>query len=344
MRIDTYKGNKINSKNSIGGAMNFLTLHYFTVVAEELNITKAAERLFISQQSLSKQIIRFEEDLGVKLFYRTPTFSLTFAGKRCLSSSRKILDIKRQLEREMNDISNRKIGELRVGVSHTRGRVLLPKVLPKFKQMNPEMDVNIKEGNSQELEELLLHGQIDLLIGFSPVALDVADSVDILKERLLLVVPEKYIMQAFPKNYEEKIEEFEQGIDVEVFKEFPFLMMSPGNRVRTLFDKYIVKHELDINIIFEVESIETLLALACQGMGITVYPEMFAKNLSPLLNRDKSMGAMFFPFNDKSTTGNLVIAYHRNRYLPEAAQDFIKLCKRTKKELKENHIGKVGEI
>jgi len=314
--------------------MNFLTLQYFTVVAEELNITKAAERLFISQQSLSKQIIRLEEDLGVKLFYRTPSFTLTFAGKRCLHTTRKILDAKRQLQREMNDINNRQIGELRLGISHTRGRVLLPKVLPEFTRRNPQIDVTVKEGNSKELEQWLLHGHIDLLIGFSPVALDVADSVGILRERLLLVVPEQFIKQEFPNNYKEKIEEFEKGLDIEIFRDYPFLMMTPGNRVRTLFDKYIKRHELDIDILLEIESIETLLALACRGMGITVYPEMFAKNLSPLLNSDKSMGALFFPFNDKTTTGNLVVAYHRERYLPEAAQDFIQLCKKIKKELK----------
>lgn len=318
--------------------MNFLTLQYFTVVAEELNITKAAERLFISQQSLSKQIIRFEEDLGVKLFYRTPNFSLTFAGKRCLYNARKILDQKRQLEREMNDITHHNIGELRVGISHTRGRVLLPKILPEFKMKNPLINVNIKEGNSKELEQWLQHGLIDLLIGFSPVALDSADSVDILKERLLLVVPEKYMMQEFPDNYEQKIKEFDNGIDVEVFKDYPFLMMTPGNRVRTLFDKYIKKHELDLDISLEIESIETLLSLACQGMGITIYPEMFAKNLSPLIKHGESLGAFFFPFDDKSTSGKLVVAYHRDRYLPEASQDFIKLCRRIKKELKENHI------
>jgi len=304
------------------------------VVAEELNITKAAERLFISQQSLSKQIIRLEDDLGVKLFYRTPTFTLTFAGKRCLHTTRKILDAKRQLQREMNDINNRQIGELRLGISHTRGRVLLPKVLPEFTRRNPQIDVTVKEGNSKELEQWLLHGHIDLLIGFSPVALDVADSVGILRERLLLVVPEQFIKQEFPNNYKDKIEEFEKGLDIEIFKDYPFLMMTPGNRVRTLFDKYIKRHELDIDILLEIESIETLLALACRGMGITVYPEMFAKNLSPLLNSDKSMGALFFPFNDKTTTGNLVVAYHRERYLPEAAQDFIQLCKKIKKELK----------
>ncbi|MBN2878063.1 MAG: LysR family transcriptional regulator [Clostridia bacterium] len=318
--------------------MNFLTLEYFTVVAEELNITKAAERLYISQQSLSKQIIRLEEELDVKLFYRTPVFSLTFAGKSCLNWSRKILDMKRQLEREMSDISNHKTGDLRIGVSHTRGRVLLPKVLPEFKRDNPLIDVTIKEGNSKELEEWLLHGQIDLLIGFSPVTLDVAESVDILKERLLLVVPEKYFMEVFPDNYNEKIMEFEHGIDVEVFSKFPFLMMTPGNRVRTLFDRYVKRHNLDINIVLEIESIETLLALACKGMGITVYPEMFAKNLSPLLNHEKTLGALLFPFNDKLTTGKLVVAYHRERYLPEAAQDFIRLCREIKKELKENNI------
>ena len=62
--------------------MNFLTLKYFIAVAEELSITKASEKLFISQQSLSKHIIKLEKELEVTLFERAPTMSLTYAGKR----------------------------------------------------------------------------------------------------------------------------------------------------------------------------------------------------------------------------------------------------------------------
>ena len=303
--------------------MNFLNLHYFTVVAEELNITRAAQRLYISQQSLSNHILKLEKYFGLLLFNRNPTFSLTYAGRRLLQSANQILDIKRQITNEMDDINNHRRGELRIGISHTRGRVFLPRLLPSFCSGHPYINVSVVEGNSQQLEEWLLHGRIDLLIGFAPIMLDEAEIVDILKERLLLVVPQKFMSTLFPENCKEMTEKFHKGVDVAAFKSCPYLMMSTGNRIRTIFDHYMKHMGIPINILLEMESIETLFSLACEGMGITVYPEMFFNNLSPLVREEAEFAVRFFPMNDPSTIGNLVVGYHRERYLSESAKDFI---------------------
>lgn len=304
--------------------MNFLNLYYFTVVAEELNITKAAKRLFISQQSLSNHILKLEKFSGIQLFNRTPTISLTYAGIRLLRSASQILDIKRQIINEMDDINNHRRGELRIGISHTRGRVFLPKILPSFCSEHPFIDVSITEGNSQQLEEWLLHGRIDLLIGFAPIMINEVETENILQERLLLVVPQKFMVALFPDNHEEITKKFQLGADVSAFRTCPYLMMSTGNRTRTIFDHYIKHLGIQINIILEMESIETLLSLACEGMGITVYPEMFVKNLSPFIREEANSPVRYFPLNDLSTIGNLVIGYHRERYLSDSAKDFIK--------------------
>ena len=95
--------------------MNFLALEYFISVAEEMNITKAAERHFISQQSLSNQIIKLEKELGIQLFERSPSLSLTYAGTRFLRAANKIIDEKRQILREIDDINNNCRGEIKVG-------------------------------------------------------------------------------------------------------------------------------------------------------------------------------------------------------------------------------------
>lgn len=306
--------------------MNFLNLHYYTVVADELNITKAAERLYISQQSLSNHILNLEKELGIMLFTRTPSLSLTYAGKRVLRSALQILDIKRQMINEIDDINNQKRGELRIGISHTRGRVFLPKVLPTFHKERPLIDVSIKEGNSEQLEDWLRHGHIDLLISFSPILLNEAETIDLLKERLILVVPYKFMINLFPENHEEMTKKFSSGVDAAVFQNCPYLMMTTGNRIRTLFDQYIKHIGISIKILLETESIETLLSLACEEMGITVYPEMFVKNLSPLLTVATDSLVRFFPINDPSTIGNLVIAYYRDRYLSDAAKLFIQEC------------------
>lgn len=309
--------------------MNFLNLYYFTVVAEELNITRAAERLFISQQSLSNHMIKLEKSLGTKLFERSPAFLPTYAGSRLLLAANQILDIKRQIIMEIDDISNHRRGELRIGISHTRGRVLMPKLLPTFCQEHPFIDVTITEGNSQQLEEWLQHGRIDLLIGFAPVLLIEAETRNILDERLFLVVPKKIMMDLYPENYITQAENFKTGVDVLAFKNCPYLMMSKGNRTRTIFDQYIEQLGIPIKIILEMESIETLFSLSCEGMGITIYPEMFVRNLHSKILADEESPVFYFPLNDPSTIGNLVIAYHRERYLADSAKDFIKSCLNT---------------
>ena len=259
--------------------MNFLNLYYFTVVAEELNITKASERLYISQQSLSSHILKLENELGVKLLNRGSSISLTYAGTRLLRLSNQILDLKRQIINEMDDIANRQRGELRVGISHTRGRVMLPKMLPAFCRDHPFIDISVTEGNSQQLEEWLQHGRIDLLIGFAPILIDAAEVKEILQERLYLVIPRAIIDELYPHIDQNLIDDFQKGVSVSAFRNCKYLLLPTGNRIRTIFDQYLIRQGISADIALEMESIETLFTLSCKGMGITVYPEMFLKNL-----------------------------------------------------------------
>jgi Transcriptional regulator len=303
--------------------MNFLNLFYFTVVAEELNISRAAERLYISQQALSNHILKLEKSLDIKLFERTPNFSLTYAGTRLLRSANQILDIRRQITNEIDDINNHKRGELRLGISHTRGRVVLPKILPEYCNLHPLIDISVVEGNSEQLEDWLCHGKIDFLIGFAPIILDDVETVEIERERLLLVVPRKIMKSLFPDSYERIAEEYKRGVDVSSFKNCPYLMVSTGNRTRTIFDNYMRNKSITMNIILEMENNETLLSLAYRGMGITVYPELFVKNLSSFATSSDAP-VYFFPLNDPSTIGSLVVAYRKDRYLADSAKDFIR--------------------
>ena len=104
--------------------MNFLNLYYFSIAAEELNFTKAAKRLFISQQSLSNHISRLESEFGVVLFNRTQPVTLTDAGETLYRRSQNLLDEKKQLETAMQDLRDFRKGELTIGISTSRGAVM----------------------------------------------------------------------------------------------------------------------------------------------------------------------------------------------------------------------------
>ncbi len=101
--------------------MNFQNLEYFLAVAEEMNVTRAAKRLHISEQALSRQIGKLEQELGARLFERNPRFTLSPAGKRLKAAAEQIGNIYRQLHLELDDLKNNNTGELRIGVSYTRG-------------------------------------------------------------------------------------------------------------------------------------------------------------------------------------------------------------------------------
>lgn len=310
--------------------MNFLNLEYFLVVAEEQNITRAAQRLYISQQSLSNHIRRLEKDFDTKLFERTPVMSLTYSGKKLARAAEQILAIKRQVTVEIDDINHHRRGNIRVGISHTRGRVLLPDILPGFKKAYPYVELSVVEGNTVELSDRISHGEIDLMIDFAPIMVSDIITVPIMTERLFICIPKWIIKEHFPGLSSDMIAAKMAAAAVDDFISYPFLMMTPGNQVRIMLDKLFVKEGLTPRIALETENIETLLALCIKGMGITFYPELFVRNLGLPFKQPVENGEVsFFPLSDPITMGQLVIGYRQNMYVSDVTRNFIDFVQTT---------------
>lgn len=310
--------------------MNFLNLEYFLVVAEEQNITRAAQRLYISQQSLSNHIRRLEKDFDTKLFERTPTMSLTYSGKKLARAAEQILAIKRQVTVEIDDINHHRRGNIRVGISHTRGRVLLPDILPGFKKAYPYVELSVVEGNTVELCDRISHGEIDLMIDFAPIMVSDIITVPIMTERLFICIPKWIIKEHFPGLSSDMIAAKMAAAAVDDFIGYPFLMMTPGNQVRIMLDKLFVQEGLIPRIALETENIETLLALCIKGMGITFYPELFVRNLGLPFKQPVENGEVsFFPLSDPITMGQLVIGYRQNMYVSDVTRNFIDFVQTT---------------
>ena len=308
--------------------MNFLNLQYFLAVAQELNITKASQQLRISQQSLSNHILKLEKELGTQLFIRTPALSLTYAGRTLQKSASQMLDLKRQMVSEIEDISNNHRGELRIGISFTRGQTILPDILPRFKKTHPFVDISLMEQNSEALESALQHGLIDLMIEFTPIKLESAESIQIFKDRLFLIVPRSYMDELYGNKADDMRARFETDVDITAFKEYPFLMLKKGNKARSIMDEYFLRHGITPHILMETENTQTAFALAVQGMGIAVYPEMFLCSRHALsLPNLMSPPVDCFPLNDPLTVRMLAIAYDKNRYVTNVMRDFIDLSK-----------------
>ena len=303
--------------------MNFQNLQYFLIVAEEMNVTRAAKRLHISEQALSRQIGKLEGELGVKLFERNPRFTLSPAGKRLKAAAEQIGTIERQLHLELDDLNNNNTGELRIGVSYTRGQALLPRLLPPFHQKHPGITINILEGSSSELQDNLSKGRIDLFIGYVPRDLDAFEAAELGRERLFLVVSKTFMEDLFGDAADEKRREFASGVDIRAFRDLPFILLDRDDRVRRMADRLFSRYDITPHILLETRNIQTAFALAMEGMGLTIYPELFLSSQSLLPSAEAARDAVdAFPL-DRDLDQTIVVAYHPEKYLSKAARDFI---------------------
>lgn len=308
--------------------INFLNLEYFLAVAEELNITRAAKRLYISQQSLSNHISNMEKEFGVQLFNRTMPLTLTYAGRSLKLRAKQLLDLKDETYRELADIKDFTTGQLSIGVSHTRGRFLLPAILPAYREKFPNIELHLVEGNSSELSNALIHGEIDLMIDLLPFKAENVETVPICEEEILLVVPDQILDAHFPGKQEDVKKELELNPDIQLLKDCPYLLIHKGNRVRTIADEIFEDAQLSPVILLETENIETVLALAAKGMGITFYPRMFASgDTSTGDGIMKKTGLNFFSLNYSRSHGVLAFGCHKGRYLPQATKEFIRIAR-----------------
>ena len=305
--------------------MNFLHLKYFLLVAEELNITRAAERLYISQQSLSNHISNMEKELDVKLFTRSPKLSLTYAGDLLVETATQILDLHSQYLAKVGDINRHYMGVLRLGISHTCGLALLPEVLPKFQAEFPMVEFSLFEGNSTHLEDELAHGRVDLIVCFQPIMMEGVEVVPLTQEDLMLVVPRSFTDQIFGERAEEMRRQFSAGADIDAFQHMPFILIKRGNRTRSIVDQYFSRHFFKPKLILETENTITTLAMAQAGVGITICPELFVKTIHVTAARSSTDTLDFFPLTDPSTLSRLVVGYRRDRYLSHFGERFIEL-------------------
>ncbi len=311
--------------------MNFQNMEYFMTAAETGNITRAAQRLHISQQALSDCIARLEAELGCRLFERRQGLELTYSGRQYRAAVERMLDLHKQTIVMLNDINDNIRGELRIGISYTRGQAILPMVLPEFVRRFPLVELSVQEDSTQMLESLLERGEIDVMIGFSPFRIDRAESFPLMKDRLHLVIPRSLLRKHWrsAEQIEARLSAFRADHDLALFRDFPFVMLKEGDRIRTIMDQVFKKAQIKPQIKFETNNTQTAMALAAEGLGIAVCPELYLNSNYVVSGTAASYIRRLVevcPLLDESLSDTIAIGYNKDRYCGKIAENFIRLC------------------
>lgn len=302
--------------------MNFLNLHYFCVTAEELSFTKASRRLFISQQSLSNHIAKLEAEFNMLLFNRTQPMTLTAAGECLYTQGQALLNQKRQTEQALQDIRDFRSGDLTIGVSTSRGSVMLPQILPQFRNAYPQIRLRLVEGTTQEINAALYEGHTDVNLGFAIHDPELIAEELLHDEHLVCMIP-----NAFLKSYlGETVETLPAG-SLQPFSRFsacPFVSMPQSFWLGTVFEDCCHDYGVTPEIVMETSSMSTLVSLCAAGMGAIFLAESFVRQDSLFWRKQETTAYLLdYPNAMRSIT----VSWSKKHYQTRAAREFVRMAK-----------------
>lgn len=296
--------------------MEFRQFRYILKTAEEGSISLAAQKLYISQPSLSQLIASVEKKIGASLFDRSNTpLRPTLVGQLYLDAARRILNIDHEFRQQVDDVLNLKTGHIIVGSSPFRSTYLLAPFLPVFQQKYPLIELTLVENTTRNLEQLVLRGEVDFVISLLPIDRKEFDHVEIFSEELLLALPPKH-----PLAEEKGLEPGNFGqlpeISLTELKDTPFILIHKEQKMHDALMSLCKKAGFTPRIQTETRSMEAAQAMAGAGFCATLLPHTLIHGNHPPL-------PPCYAALDTHPTRQVIVAWRQNRYLSRASRQFI---------------------
>lgn len=267
--------------------MNFDSMDYFAVIAKERSFTKAAERLHITQQSLSAHIASLERELGCKLLVRSVPLQLTYAGEVFLRYASRFRQELTMMRQEFSDIAGSQSGRLRIGIAHTRGRSIMPKLIVDFQRRYPQLHIELAEATNERLTQMLLDHSIDLAIANFTEGIPGIELVDFYWEEIVLLASHQLLSQLYGEQADEIFRQASEG-DLSVLRDCPFLLLGADDIGGRIALEVLHRADIQPDIKTASHNVETLLSLCTLGAGACFCPA----NLVRATLTDQQMGSL----------------------------------------------------
>lgn len=277
--------------------MTITQLYYVLAVAEHQNFTKAAEKCFVTQPTLSMQIQKLEDQLDVQIFDRSKKpIELTEVGKKIVSQAKNIVNEADRIQDIVDQQKGFIGGEFRLGIIPTIMPTLLPMFLKTFIKRFPKVKLKIEELTTEEIIQRINDGHLDAAIAATPL------QHDNIKERVLYFEPfVAYVPEQHKMHKKEKIIASELEIT-------DILLLEDGHCFRDgiiNLCKTFKQHQED-KFQLESGSIETLVKLSNEGLGMTMLPYLHTLDL------DKKAAKNLRHFEDPVPAREVSLIYHKS--------------------------------
>lgn len=292
--------------------MDFKELRSFVAVCEYGNFSKAAEKLYISQPTISMHIKLLEDELNTKLFKRsTKSLVMTKEGSELYNFSVKVLKLKNDFFKKWDRGYDNVI---KIGASSIPSAYLLPELIFDFKKTHHDVEFDIIQGDSSDVLDLLK----DTIIEIGLIGMEVNDKKIVCKH----FFKDKMVVVAPNNNYFKKLKS--SNVDIKSIFNENYILREEGSGTRLAGDKIlndIGVDPQDLNIVARVKSQEALINLVENGIGISVVSK------KSILKEEKEASLLVFDLPNNINARNLNVIYYETSIKKKVIKEFIVFIK-----------------
>lgn len=307
----------------------FVWKKYVYEVYKERSFTKAAQNLYISQPSLSARIKKIEEIIGEPLFDRSTTpLQLTEVGKVYIAAAEEITQIEQRVENYINDLAGLKTGNLAVGASTLFAAYVVPSLITQFNQKFPDVHIQLIEGNTAELEEMLGSNALDFVIDNYHYDSILYNKELYCEENILLAVPKHFAVneelgmyQLSYKNIKNKnyLNQKYPAVPLGRFADLPFIMLTQGNDTRTRGDRLCRNVGFKPNIVLEFNQQSTAYMASSTQLGATFISDILVSQLPTFEN------LVYYKLDGEEAKRKVFFYYKTHKYKTRVMEEFVRM-------------------
>ena len=286
-----------------------MTLRHFQIfisVCDEQGMTQAAQKLHISQPSISQAVKELEEHYQVRLFERLgKKLFLTPAGQELLHYARHIISLSAQTEKTLRSFSL--AAPIRLGATLSIGESIFIDIITRLKKAMPEQEVYSYVHNTAALEDALLRDELDAALVEGSITSAYLTQIPFLEDELIFIISPALLPP--------------EGFTREQLTELPFILREKGSGTHNLFEHVMNQHHLQCHVTGSYNNTESIRQAVAAGLGISaISSRLVAKEL-----QEGKLASFTIP--GITFRRSFRIVYHKNKYLTAGLKTFIDLCK-----------------
>lgn len=290
--------------------MEFRQLESFCAVVRYQSFTKAAEKLYISQPTISTHIRMLEQEFNSRLIIRTTkNIEITPHGKELFACAQKIFTLKNDLIQKWSE-ENKKI--IRIGASTIPADYILPEVLPLFCQKYPDIQLHIHQNDSGNILQSILNSKFTIgMVGMKSFEKEL-DFVPFFHDEIVMITPKQEKFLHFAQKA------FNQDDLISLLKKETIILREQGSGSKKRLESYFEQinlSEKSLNIIARLNDQESIKKLVASGLGISFISAKAITDADNLLT---------IKLPENNLTRSLYFAYHKDYILKEHILSFIK--------------------